>query len=94
MDLTNQAEIVKGLISIDVALSQWPNITLEVSEHFYVVSWILALLMLIILFNLALLTTGIIVYAIHYLKKMFSAQGNPSVPLHEIPEGLVVNTDQ
>ena len=94
MDLTNQTEALKGLISIDVALTQWPNITLEVSEHFYVVSWILALLMLIILFNLAVLTTGIIGYAIYYFKKMLTAQSNPSVPLHEIPEGLVVQTDQ
>ena len=42
---------VNNLLSIDVALTKWPEITLEVSEHFYVISWIIIIFSLIILYS-------------------------------------------
>ena len=62
---------VNNLLSIDVALTKWPEITLEVSEHFYVISWIIIIFSLIILFNFAVITTGAIGYFIYknWIKK-------------------------
>ena len=55
--------LLNPLVSIEVALSSWPDITLQVSEHFYVIFWFAIIFLVIILFNLALITTGMIVYA-------------------------------
>ena len=73
-----------SLISIDVVLTQWPDITLEVSDNFYVIFWIITLFFVIILFNLAILTTGALGYVIYYfIKTSKMARKNPPVELQE-----------
>ena len=73
-----------SLISIDVVLTQWPDITLEVSDNFYVIFWIITLFFVIILFNLAILTTGALGYVIYYfIKTSKMVRKNPPVELQE-----------
>lgn len=76
--------LLNPLVAIEVALSSWPDITLEVSEHFYVIFWFAIVFLVIILFNLALITTGMIVYAGMTLFANLKNRRNPSpVPLEE-----------
>ena len=76
--------LLNPLVAIEVALSSWPDITLEVSEHFYVIFWFAIVFLVIILFNLALITTGMIVYAGMTLFTNLKNRRNPSpVPLEE-----------
>ena len=77
-----------SLISIDVVLTHWPDITLEVSDNFYVIFWIITLFFVIILFNLAVMTTGALGYAIYYLIKIKMAKKNPPVELQEEDEEM------
>ena len=77
-----------SLISIDVVLTHWPDITLEVSDNFYVIFWIITLFFVIILFNLAVMTTGVLGYAIHYMIKIKMAKKNPPVELQEEEEEM------
>ena len=64
------------LLSMEVALSSWPEITLEVSEHFYVIFWIVVLLSVILLLNLVIMTTGVIIVAALKMYKDFKEKKN------------------
>ena len=76
--------LLNPLIALEVSLSSWPDITLEVSEHFYVIFWFAIVFLVIILFNLALITTGMIVYAGMTLVTNWRNQRNPGpMPLQE-----------
>ena len=78
-----------SLISIDVVLTQWPDITLEVSDNFYVIFWIITLFFVIILFNLAIMTTGALGYVIYYfIKTSKMVRKNPPVELQEENEEM------
>ena len=83
MDLNTE-----GLLTIDVALTHWPNITLEISDHFYVIAWFVTIFFLIILFNLVIITSGIIGYGICFWIKKRKAEKNPPVELKEVPEEI------
>ena len=84
-----------SLISIDVVLTHWPDITLEVSDNFYVIFWIITLFFVIILFNLAIMTTGALGYVIYYFikTKMYKKEDEemsevvqrPGVEVYDIP---------
>ena len=70
------------MITLDVQLSSWPEITLQVSEHFYVIFWFAILFLVIILFNLAIITTGILVYGIViWVKTLKSGNKKNPVPI-------------
>ena len=76
--------LLNPLIALEVSLSSWPDITLEVSEHFYVIFWFAIVFLVIILFNLALITTGMIVYAGMTLVANWKNRRNPGpMPLQE-----------
>ena len=79
--------LLDPFLAIDVALSSWPEITLQVSEHFYVIFWFAILFLVIILFNLAVITTGALVYGIMiWAKSLKSGKTNPSTQY--IPKSL------
>ena len=73
--------LLDPLIGIDVSLSSWPDITLQVSEHFYVIFWFAILFLVIILFNLAIVSTGILVYGIMIGFKSFKSGKKTSIPV-------------
>ena len=78
-----------SLIPLDVDTDA--GITLEVSpvsDDFYVMLWIVAVLFVIILFNLAVMTTGVLGYAIHFMIKIKMAKKNPPVELQEEEEEM------
>ena len=62
---------------------------MEVSDNFYVIFWIITLFFVIILFNLAIMTTGALGYAIyHFIKTTKMARKNPPVELQEENEEM------
>ena len=74
---------------VDVVLTHWPDITLEVSDNFYVIFWIITLFFVIILFNLAIMTTGALGYVIYYfIKTSKMARKNQPVELQEENEEM------
>ena len=85
-NLENMENLIEALanplLSIDVALSSWPDITLEVSDHFYVIFWFAILFLVVILFNVAVITTGVIVYGIIFLVKTRKASQAPPIQLN------------
>ena len=59
-----------SLLSIDVSLSSWPQIALDISQDFYIIAWICLIFTVIILFNLALISTGALFYGLFIVVKM------------------------
>jgi hypothetical protein len=64
------------LLSIGVALSSWPEITLEVSEHFYVIFWFVTIFSVVILFNLVILSSGSVAYGVYLAFKQWKIRQN------------------
>ena len=79
-------QLLAPIIGIEVSLTSWPDITLEVSEHFYVIFWFAIIFLVIILFNLALITTGMVIYATMTMIKTLRSKNNLPVPLQEETE--------
>lgn len=63
------SSLMSSLLSIDVNLTSWPDITLEVSEHFYTILWVAIIFLVIILLNLVIITTGLIIYGAIFVIK-------------------------